>query len=63
MKIIEDKTQRYPRMEVCENCGSKIEIESIEDITAIDECTGEYDAHHWRCPCCFEMNVIYYDWD
>lgn len=61
MKIIEDRSKRYPVIIRCENCGSQIKIESQADITAVDKRSWEYEAHYWICPCCREENVIYYD--
>lgn len=62
MKVIKDNYTRYPRIAVCDNCRSEIKLEDFDDIEEVNECTGEYIEHVWRCPLCGEKNSVYFNY-
>lgn len=56
MKIILDNINRYPRYETCEHCGSEIKLEGVDDLV-----TANFKRHVWRCPCCGDVNYIWFN--
>ena len=63
MKAIEDNWGSFPRTELCTNCKSKIELESIRDCTYRPYSGGlsfeRKEVFIWECPCCHEKNFLY----
>ena len=63
MKVIEDNWGPFPRAEICTNCKSTVEINSIRDCTYRPCSCGYFSERKetfiWECPCCHEKNFIY----
>ena len=63
MEAIEDNRGSFPRTEICTNCKSTVEINSIRDCTYRPCSCGHFSERKetfiWECPCCHEKNFIY----
>ena len=63
MKVIEDNWGSFPRVETCNKCKSKVELESREDCTYQPYSSSQFvereEAFIWECPCCKNKNYIY----